>query len=287
LNEVIQRLQESGSTLPFEVVIQDHDPVLKESRAGHNSLARVSTLLHGLLKQNYDALVIDASMLPPRIPSGLTLGAITERLTPCDALISADDLILDELPEGCVVIASDKRREAQMLYYRPDLSVLHAKGSVDSLMQKVSSEGVDAAIVAAADMERLNRHDAVVELLTTAVCVPAAGQGALAVLVRSDEDRYKEGVRAINDHAAYSELRAELAFLDRLGLSRDDPVGVLASIENKAIELEGAIVSPDGRERIYLTVKGVLGHEEDLGGTLADELLEAGGREILQELHLW
>lgn len=241
----------------------------------------------GLLEGEYDALVLNASSLPARIPPGLTIGAITSRLTPYDALISSEEQILDELPENSVVVANESRREAQMLYYRSDLKIVHTRGSLDSLVQKVKSGKIDAAIIAAADMERLGKQDYVVEILTNSVCIPAAGQGSLAVLVKSDEEQFREGVQSINDAGTYSELRAEWAFLDHLSLNGKDPVGVLAKIEGKALELEGVLAYPDGHEKIHFEVKGALGHEEDLGRTLADEILGAGGREILQELHLW
>jgi hydroxymethylbilane synthase len=154
------------------------------------------------------------------------------------------------------------------------------------LIQKVKSARIDAAVVAAADMERLGKQEYVVELLTNAVCVPAAGQGALAVLVRSDEEQFKNCVRDISDVATFNEVSAEWAFLDFLGLNGAHPVGVLASTEGKVLEVEGVLAYPDGREKIHFMVKGTPGQERELGRTLAEEVLEAGGREILQELHL-
>jgi hydroxymethylbilane synthase len=246
----------------------------------------VSLLLNGLLEGECDALVLDASTLPSRIPSGLTIGAITHRFTPYDALICNEEVILDELAENSVVVANESRREAQMLYYRPDLKIVHSRGSLDSLIQKVKNAKIDAAVIAAADMERLRKQDYVVELLTTAVCVPAAGQGALAVLIRSSEDQFREGIQEINDPVTYRELRAEWAFLDQLGVDGMDPVGVLAGTVGKVLEVEGVLAFPDGREKIHFVVKGSPGQDEDLGRTLAAEIVDAGGREILQELHL-
>jgi len=240
----------------------------------------------GLVESEYDALVLDAAAMPPRLPSGIVIGAITPRLTPCDAVICSDEIILDELAKNAVLAANGARREAQMMYYRPDLKIVHTTGSVDSLIQKVKGANIDAAVVAAADMERLGRQEIVVELLTNSVCVPAAGQGALAVLVRTGDDPYIECLRSISDAVSYRELSAEWAFLDRLGLNGSEPVGVLAASGGKVLEIEGVLAYPDGREKIHFVVKGSPGQETDLGRTLADEILEAGGREILQELHL-
>jgi hydroxymethylbilane synthase len=286
LEEVLRLLETSCPVGDVDFVTPVDFPQLKESKMQPNSPARVALLMNGLVENRYDALVLDAAVTPSRLPSGITIGAITCRLTPYEALICREEIILDELAENAVLAANGARREAQMHYYRPDLQIVHARGSVDSLIQRVHSSKIDAAVVAAADMERLGKQEIVVELLTNAVCVPAAGQGALAVLVRSGEEQYTGCLRHINDAATYCELYAEWAFLDHLGLDGAHPVGVLARTEGNVLELEGVLAYPDGREKIHFMVKGLPGQEKELGGTLAQEILKAGGREILQELHL-
>ena len=87
-------------------------------------------------------------------------------------------------------------------------------------------------------------------------------------------------------YPSHRELAAEWAFLDHMGVNGAAPVGVIASTEAKVVEMEGVLASMDGRERIQITVKGSPGHERELGRTLAEEILDAGGRDILQELHL-
>jgi hydroxymethylbilane synthase len=286
LEEVLRNLDSLCPEGEAEFVSPGEFPQLKESRSHPNTPARVALLMNGLVESRYDALVLDAAVMPLALPSGITIGAITTRLTPCEALISGKEIILDELAENAVLAANGLRREAQMQYYRPDLKIVHAKGSVDSLIQKVYSSRLDAAVVAAADMERLGKQEIVVELLTNAVCVPAAGQGALAVLVRAGEEEFTECVRHVNDAAAYREFVAERAFLEKLGVDGTQPVGVLASTQANLLEVEGVLASPDGREKIHFMVKGTPGQEHELGETLADEILKAGGQEILQELHL-
>ncbi len=286
LDSVRFLLQHYGAKHSVDFITPE-ETLLKNSRDQPNSPARLAMLMTALLDGAYDAIVLDAVSLTQRIPSGLTIGAITNRITPYDALISKGGLILDELPENAVIAANTLRREAQMLYYRPDLRIVHAKGSLDSLVQKVRNGNVDAAVLAAADMERVGRQEYVAELLTNSVCVPAPGQGALAVLIRSSEKSFRDCVQSINDPRTYSVLRAEWSFMEHLGANGDAPIGVLGSIEGKALELEGVLAYPDGREKILFMVKGHFGQEEDLGSTLAHEILEAGGREVLQELHLW
>jgi hydroxymethylbilane synthase len=198
----------------------------------------------------------------------------------------SEDCLLDELDDDATVIANDVRAASQLRFYRPDLHLIRSPGSLDSIIQKVQGGKAQAAILAAGDVERLHKQDYVTEFLTCSVSVPAAGQGALAVLVRSDEEAAKKSMRAINEPAAYSEIAAERAFLHYLGVHEEAPVGVLGAIEGKVLELEGMIALPDGRERIREVVTGTVGREADLGEQLAREILDAGGQGILQELNL-
>lgn len=282
LEEVTRQLKELTPKLAIEHVFADDGKPGVDGVSGPNSPSRVARLMKGLIDGEFDAVVVNGAYLPSKLPAGLTIGAITDRLTPYEVLIS-NDCLLDELPEHASIAASDIRREAQLLYYRSDLKITRIKGSVDSVIQKVKNGKLDAAVLAASDVERLKKQDYVVEFLTCSICIPAAGQGSLAVLVRSDEEQVKKAVRGINHPASYSEIIAEWAFLDHLGGPEGAPVGALGSIEGKILELEGMIASPDGTERIHSVVKGSVGHEVELGQKLAQEVLDAGGRDLLQE----
>jgi hydroxymethylbilane synthase len=286
LEEVSLTLKHHHPKLAVELIANEDENALTNNDHLPNSPTRIAFLMNQLLSAKFDALVLNAAHLPARLPDGLTIGAITSRLTPYDVLISSVDCILDELPESATVIANDVRREAQLLYYRSDLKMVRSKGSVDSIIQKVKNSKVDAAVLAAGDVERLQKQDHVADFLNCSICVPAAGQGSLAVLVRSDDEQAKKSIRAINDPASYSEITAEWAFLDFLGIHEEAPVGVLGSIEGNKLELEGMVALPDGRERIREVVRGSVSHEAELGQKLAVEILEAGGKTLLQELNL-
>lgn len=274
--------QAAGCAVDF---IPPSDPeFIRNSHTHPGSPARVALLLNALLDGHFDALVLDASSLPTQMPSGLVIGAVTRRITPCDALISSDEQILDELPDGATVAADSHRRRTQMMCYRPELHIVDVRGSLDSMIQKIRSGVLDAAVVAAADMERLGRQDAVVELLTNSVCVPAAGQGALSVIVRSAEAPFRDSVQQINDARTSAALRAEWSFLEHLGVEDTSLVGVLGTIEDGTVELDGVLAVPDVNEKIRCLVRGAIGQEEELGEMLACEILDAGGREVLSIL---
>ena len=286
LEEVSAQVKKACAKIVIEIVDVDQLASAAELKQVPNSPARVAYLMNKLMDDSFDALVLSASALPATLPSDLKIGAITNRLTPYDVLISNEEHILDELPQNASVAANVVRREAQMLYYRPDLRMVRTKGSVDALVQKVKSAKIDAVILSAADVERLHKQDCVAEFLTNSVCMPAAGQGSLAILIRAGDDPMRKLMGTIEDPASASEIKAEWAFLNHLGLSESDPVGVLGNIEGDRLELEGVVALPDGREKISSLVKGNQGHEEELGEMLANEILDAGGREIMQELNL-
>jgi hydroxymethylbilane synthase len=286
LDEVLRLLDVYSAKHAIDFVTRAEPDELKNSRSVFSSAERIAVLMSRLLDGECDVLVLDAACLPTHMPVGLTIGALTRRITPYDALISNNDCILDELREGATLVTSTSRREAQLRYYRPDLKIVRSQGSFDAVLQKVKSGRVDCAVVAAADVERLNKQESVTELLTNSVCIPAPGQGALSVIIRSAEEQFRDTIQSINDPATHSMLRAEWAFLEQLDVDADAPVAVLASIEGKALELEGMVSFPDGSERIQCMVKGSIGNEEDLGRTLATEILESGGREVIAEFRL-
>jgi hydroxymethylbilane synthase len=286
LDEVASQLHKQCPKAVIEIIHPDDSISATEPKSIPNSPARVALLMNKLLEGFCDALVLNASSLPVKMHEGLSIAAITYRLTPYDVLISDDERILDELPLNAKIAANEIRREAQMLYYRPDLKMVRTKGGVDALIQKVKSAKIDAVILAAADVERLHKQDCVVEFLTNSVCIPAAGQGSLAILTHSENDQVKKLIAAANDQASHMEIKAEWSFLEHIGLNELDPVGVLGSIEGDRLELEGVIALPDGREKICSVVRGSPGKEVELGQLLANDILEAGGAEILQELNL-
>jgi len=286
LQEVVNSLSERYPKLAIEPRIIELGDHAGNTKAYHNTPSCIANLMSHLLDGDFDALVINAVYLPLSIPPRIGIGAITRRLTPYDVIVSKNEEIFDELPENSTVIANDLRRESQLLYYRPDLKMARSKGSVDSLIQKVKSAKVDAVILSAADVERLQKQDYVAEVFTNSICVPAAGQGSLVVIYRSGDEQIGKFLNSVTDPASYSEIKAERSFLRSLSVGIDDPVGVLGSIEGKRIELEGVLALPHGREKIRSVASGILGREEELGQMLADDILDAGGREILQELNL-
>ena len=243
-------------------------------------------LEQAMLAGEIDLAVHSLKDMPTELPEGLVLAAVTERFDPGDAVVSPRYRTLANLPQGAKVGTSSLRRRAQILAERPDLEIVSLRGNVNTRLQKLEEENFDAIVLAVAGLKRLGFHDRITEVLPREICLPAVGQGALAIEVRADDAATLAIVAFLNDEATCAAARAERAFLARIEGGCQVPVGVYAEAAGAALEIEAVIASIDG-ERIYRKKKaGSALDAEKIGCALAEELLAVGGEEILQELGL-
>ena len=243
-------------------------------------------LEQAMLAGEIDLAVHSLKDMPTELPEGLMLAAVTERFDPGDAVVSPRYRTLANLPQGAKVGTSSLRRRAQLLAKRPDLEIVSLRGNVNTRLKKLEEENFDAIILAVAGLKRLGFHDRITEVLPREICLPAVGQGALAIEVRADDAATLAIVAFLNDEATCAAARAERAFLARVEGGCQVPVGVYAEAADAALEMEAVIASIDG-ERLYRKKKA--GSDLDapaIGRALAEELLAMGGKEILQELGL-
>jgi hydroxymethylbilane synthase len=242
-----------------------------------------------LLKGNLECCVHSLKDLPTEMPAGLAIGAILRREDPRDVLVVHSILgatSLEELPRGSRVGTSSLRRRAQLLAVRRDVEVVALRGNVPTRIRKVDEGQVHAAILAAAGVHRLGASQRIACYLDAPAWLPAAGQGAIAVQVREDDDGMRALLAPLNDEPTALAVRAERAFLDALEGGCQVPIGALAlpfSDEN-AYTLHGFIADIHGRE----IVRGehlVDGANPALSGIrLANELRGAGASRILEGL---
>ena len=172
------------------------------------------------------------------------------------------------------------RRAAQLLNMRPDLQIKNLRGNVETRLKKLDAGDFDAIILAAAGLERLGYSSRIRELLTE--IIPAAGQGALAIETRADDDEISSYVQSLNDAETCAAIAIEREFLKEVGGSCQIPVGVFATVDGTQITVRAIISSVDGRQVVSGHESGVIGNE--LGKKLAARLLNNGGREILNAL---
>ena len=243
-------------------------------------------LEQSMLAGEIDLAVHSLKDMPTELPEGLVLAAVTERFDPGDAVVSPRYQTLANLPQGAKVGTSSLRRRAQLLAKRPDLEIVSLRGNVNTRLKKLEEENFDAIILAVAGLKRLGFHDRITEVLPREICLPAVGQGALAIEARADDEATLSLIAFLDAAATRAAARAERAFLARVEGGCQVPVGVYAEAADEALEMEAVIASIDG-ERLYRKKKaGSALDAEKIGRALAEELLAMGGKEILQELGL-
>lgn len=238
-----------------------------------------------LLSGEIDFAVHSLKDLPTEIPEGLTLGAVPERANPLDALLARDGRIsFAELAEGSVVGTSSLRRAAQLRRARPDLQISDVRGNLDTRIRKLRQGQMDALVLAAAGLDRMGWEQGNYTLLPPDVCLPAPGQGALAVEIREGDQEMREiCLRTLEDPATRRAVTAERAFLEGLGGGCQVPVGAYAVIEGGCLCLQGAVISSDGSRCVRGEVKEEPERAEEAGRSLAALLMEQGAKEILAD----
>ncbi len=246
----------------------------------------VKEIEEALLQREIDLAVHSMKDVPTVLPGGLIIGAVAERHDPRDALISNGDIRFYELPKGAKVGTSSLRRQAQILYLRPELQIVPLRGNVDTRLRKLKTERLDSVVLALAGLERMGFKNEVTESFPVDVFIPAPGQGAIAVECREDDVEVAQILSKINHEDSRIAASAERAFLEKLGGSCEVPVGCYAVIKRDRIKILGLIASPDGREMIREEVEGPLKNHKASGRELARRILENGGRKILSNLSI-
>jgi hydroxymethylbilane synthase len=225
------------------------------------------------------------------LPAGLTVGAVPERVNPLDALVTRERRGLDDLSPGAVIGTSSLRRAAQIRRFYPGLEIIDIRGNLDTRLRKLERGQVDALILAAAGLERLGWKQEEYFLISPDTCLPAPGQGALAVEIREDDDLMRRLCsEVLEDRQARLAVTAERAFLAGLGGGCQVPVGALALVTEDRLRLQGIVIRVDGQkwlsgqvEASLLGVGGEGGQQAafQAGIDLANRLLEQGAQELL------
>lgn len=237
-----------------------------------------------LLEGEVDLAVHSLKDMPTKLPDGLCLTAITRRAVVGDAFVSNKYRTFAEMPAGAVLGTSSLRRKAQLLARRPDLDIRDLRGNVDTRLRKLDDGQYDAIILAAAGLTRLGYADRIRETLPCDFCIPAVGQGALAIECRSDNTEVRNLLEFLNHPETKSCTDAERAFLGLVEGGCQVPIGVHADIANDTMHITAIIASLDGSTLIRDEIDGNPADAIVLGKTLGNRMLEKGGREILDAI---
>ena len=234
-----------------------------------------------------DCCVHSLKDLPTELPDGLTIGAVLTREDPRDVLIAnsvTGATSIADLPRGSRVGTSSLRRRAQLMALREDIEVVALRGNVPTRIRKVDDGQVHAAILAAAGVHRLGVSQRIASYLDAPQWLPAAGQGAIAVEIREDDDRMRGLLFPLHDAETALQVRAERAFLAALEGGCQVPIGALAQESDGQLTLFGLIADVHGRQ-IVRGEHPVDEHNPELAGIrLANELRSRGATEILESL---
>lgn len=240
-----------------------------------------------LSRGGVDCCVHSLKDLPTEMPEGLTIGAILPREDPRDVLIVnsvTGASTLAELPRGSRVGTSSLRRRAQLMAARSDVEVVALRGNVPTRIRKVDEGQVHAAILAAAGMHRLGVAQRISCYLDAPAWLPAAGQGAIAVQIREDDERMRRLVAGMHDAETAIRVRAERAFLAALEGGCQVPIGAMAIGDEPRIVLHGFISDMNGRQMVRASHAVDVANPELSGIRLANELRGRGASEILEGL---
>lgn len=274
-----------GLEVEIEVIKTKGDKILDVSlsRIGDKGLF-TKEIEMALLDNKVDLAVHSMKDLPSVLEPGLCLGAVLCRENPRDVLLSPQGCSLADLPQGARVGTSSLRRIAQLRARRPDVNIVDLRGNVDTRINKMQSEGLDAIVLAYAGVKRLGYEAMITEVLPTEVLLPAVGQGAIGVEIRSEDVNTAAMVRLINHEPTRMGVLAERAFLRVLEGGCQVPIGALSDEKSGQLQLAGLVASLDGTVVFKDSIAGQLDEAEEMGRCLAERLLSRGAAQVLAEI---
>ncbi len=223
--------------------------------------------------------------VPTELPEGLVIGVIPEREEATDTLLSVKYDGLKELPEGAVVGTSSLRRQSQILALRPDLKVQFLRGNVGTRLQKLLDGNYDAIILATAGLSRLGLTAPKQEILGPPDFLPAVAQGALGIEYHEDNTEVMEMLQFLNHTPTKNQVLCERGFLTGLNGGCQVPIAAWSVLDGDKITLTGFVADIDGTRPIRMMAEGKVENAWDIGMALAVKVLDAGGKEILDEVY--
>jgi hydroxymethylbilane synthase len=283
-NHIAGRLRERGHEIEIQVIHTTGDKILDValSKVGAKGMF-TKEIEEALTTEQIDLAVHSLKDLPTELAEEFAIAAIPTREDPRDALCSADYSSVEELPPHAKVGTSSLRREAQLRAMRPDLVIHPLRGNVDTRLRKLESGEYEAIILALSGLRRLGKTELVRQVMPIELMCPAAGQGALAIEIRSGDGDVRSALAFLDDKAARSETECERTLLKKLGGGCQVPIGANAKFSGGTLHLQAVVASPDGKTILRESGRG--GDAAELGALVAGRLLKQGGGAILEQVY--
>ncbi|MYL19932.1 hydroxymethylbilane synthase [Halobacillus litoralis] len=280
---VIDQLKQIDPSYDFEIkrITTKGDQILDVtlSKVGGKGLF-IKEIEQAMYDGTIDMAVHSMKDMPAVVAEGLTVASVPIREDHRDAFVSNDHVALKDLPEGAVVGTSSLRRGSQIKAVRPDLEIKWIRGNIDTRLRKLKEEDYDAIVLAAAGLKRMGWDDNLVtEYLEPDVCVPAVGQGALAIQCREEDKELRDFLMKLNHEYTQTTVAAERKFLHDLNGGCQVPIGGYAYRKGDDIVLTALVGTPDGETILHETVTGQ--DPIEVGRHAADLLREQGAQEIV------
>jgi hydroxymethylbilane synthase len=241
----------------------------------------IKELEEALLEETIDLAVHSVKDVPTDVPSRLMFPAVCRRDDVRDCLVGS---ALANLRQGARVGTSSLRRQAQLKHLRPDLDLRDLRGNVDTRLRKVESGEYESIMVSKAGLDRLGLSKRIAEVLSPEVCMPAVGQGAIAVECRLKDAEAGDLLAPLDDAETRTAIIAERALLGALQGGCQVPLGAWARVERGELVLDACVCSVDGVQYVKQRAIGKPEQAAELGQHMARVLIEAGARSILEEV---
>ncbi|PYR24377.1 MAG: hydroxymethylbilane synthase [Acidobacteria bacterium] len=294
-NTVAARIAGAGGPPCRIVVIQTSGDRLQEaplSDVGGKRLF-VKEIEDALLRHEIDLAVHSSKDMPAILPTGLTIAAVLPREDPLDAIVlprtaavqprTIDELVA-HLGQSPSIGTGSVRRIAQLTRLFPGARFSPIRGNLDTRLRKLDEGAHDALVLAAAGLRRLGFASRISFPVPATACVPAPGQGIVAVEIRDGDARVQRALEPINDDGAGAALTAERALVEALGGGCQTPIGALATpLDADALELVAVVAAVDGSRVVRARASGSRLRAANIGAEAAGRLMQDGAGEILAE----
>jgi hydroxymethylbilane synthase len=296
-NHIADRLRAHGHTVEIEIIKTTGDRLQEVTFAQVGSKGMFTKEIEDALAEGrVDLAVHSLKDLPTELPAGFVLAATPVRVDPRDVLVSVRFADLASLPAGAKMGTSSQRRRAQLKELRPDVEAVEFRGNVDTRLRKLAEGQVEAILLAAAGLDRLEKTEWVRQRLEPRDFCPAAGQGSLGIETRLNDAATMAALAFLDDAATRFAVTAERVALAALGGGCQVPIGIhcrpagdsRAELTERCWEIFGVVASPETGKtvRAYHSVPGTHSDPAALGRTIAEMLLASGAGSLLEGVPL-
>jgi len=243
----------------------------------------VKELEEALLDGRADIAVHSMKDVPMELPTGLCLPVMVKREDPRDVFVSNQYESILQLPRGAILGTSSLRRQTQMKALRSDIELRNLRGNVNTRLKRLDQGDFDAVILAGAGLKRMNLSARIRSYLSTEESLPAAGQGALGIECREEDQHTRALIAPLNDAQTFSCVTAERAVCRHLNGGCQVPIGAYAQIHHDILVLHGLVANRQGMRILRSKIEGEPEQAERIGKRCAEELLQQGAEKILSE----